>query len=845
MNKSKQLKGNLGTFGGVFTPSILTILGLILFLRLGYVVGSGGIYQALLILALANTISVLTTFSLSAVSTNLNVKRGGDYYLISRTLGVEFGGAIGVVLFLAQSVSIGFYCIGFGEVLAGVLPLSMALPPQAIAAIAIGFLFIFAWLGADWATKLQYVIMAILTLALVSFFIGGLGHWQTDLLVENRFHIDNGPTFWVLFAIFFPAVTGFTQGVSMSGDLKDPGRSLPLGTFLAVGISILIYFATALVFSATIPAETLATDYLAMKRVSVFAPLVDAGVIAATLSSGMASFLGAPRILQSMAGDKIMPVLEPFAKGEGTGDNPRRGVILSGVIALATVGLGNLNVIAPVVSMFFLVSYGLLNYATFFEARSASPSFRPRFRFYDIRISLAGFIVCLGSILAINLTAGIVSISLLFGIYQYLKRTAGPSRWADSRRSYHLQKLREYLLLAHKEPEHPRDWRPQLLVFSNSSQRREKLLRFASWLEGGSGTTSVVKIIEGNGIKMLKHKAEAEEELNKDIKKFGLNTFPLVVAAPDIKTGLQILVQSYGVGPIHVNTILLNWMEDSPQSMPGLHELIYSQSLRTAFRFGCNIVVLEAREEMLQKLSSVSETSPRIDIWWFDNRSSRLSLILAYLLTRNEQFADAEIRVLAFGNRAEREEQAETLKAFLNDVRISGQPEIIDGEGVESIARLSSDASVVFVPFHMRKHQLVDPLGNPIEYLVQKLPVVAFVLAAEDVELDAEPEEGEAGETAAALDAVADAQRKARDAQKDTEKAVKNAEKKIRDLKDAALSRADNAELQRIVSEVKEARKAVEKSVKRSARALLKVNSAREEAAAMGIDIPDVDETES
>jgi len=192
--------------------------------------------------------------------------------------------------------------------------------------------------------------------------------------------------------------------------------------------------------------------------VARFGFLIDAGVIAATLSSAMASFLGAPRILQSLAGDRIFPFLNPFAKGHGPQGNPRRGVLLSAFIALVTIGLGNLNVIAPVVSMFFLISYGLLNYATFYEARSGSPSFRPRFRWFDYRLSFFGFIVCLGAMLAIDPMAGIVAISVLFGIFQYLRRTAGPARWADSRRSFHLQRVRENLLAASREPEHPRDW---------------------------------------------------------------------------------------------------------------------------------------------------------------------------------------------------------------------------------------------------------------------------------------------------------------------------------------------------------------------------------------------------
>ena len=320
----------LGTFSGVFTPSVLTILGIILFLRLGYVTGAAGIGRALIILAMANAISVLTSISLSAVATNLKVKGGGDYYLISRTLGVEFGGAIGIVLFLAQAVSIAFYCIGFGEALSGMGPVAdLGLSPRLIAAIAVCFLFILAWLGADWATKFQFVVMALLAAALVSFFVGALPQWQGDVFTANWSAPQPRQSFWVLFALFFPAVTGFTQGVSMSGDLKDPGRSLPIGTFAAVGLSILVYFGAAIVFAGVLPNAELSVDYLAMRRIAAFGFLVDAGVIAATLSSAMASFLGAPRILQSLSSDRIFPFLNPFAVGTGPTSNPRRGVLLS------------------------------------------------------------------------------------------------------------------------------------------------------------------------------------------------------------------------------------------------------------------------------------------------------------------------------------------------------------------------------------------------------------------------------------------------------------------------------------------------------------------------------------
>ena len=428
----------MGTFAGVFTPSFLTIIGIIFFMRLGYVVGNAGLGRALIIILIANTISILTSLSMAAVATNIRVKVGGVYYIISRTLGAQYGGAIGIVLYLAQAVSVAFYCIGFGEVLSSLFPGAPELLPQIIAAVALSVLFWLAWKGADWATRFQFVIMGVLICAIISFFVGAALQWQPQTLRQSWTAFNGGPNFWVLFAIFFPAVTGFTQGVNMSGDLRNATKSIPLGTFLAVGLTMLLYFAAAVVFAGGVPQEVLATDYTAMKRLSLFGFLVDAGVIAATLSSALASFLGAPRVLQALAADRIFPVLLPFAKGEPGTNNPRRGVVLTAIIAFITVGLGDLNVIAPVVSMFFLVTYGLLNYATYIEARSKSTSFRPRLRLYHKYFSMAGFIGCGSAMLAINLTAGIISVIIIMAIYVYLERTAKSVRWADSRRSHYL-----------------------------------------------------------------------------------------------------------------------------------------------------------------------------------------------------------------------------------------------------------------------------------------------------------------------------------------------------------------------------------------------------------------------
>ncbi len=838
-------KGNLGTFAGVFTPSVLTILGIILFLRLGYVVGNSGLGRSLLIIGLANAISVLTSISLSAIATNLRVKGGGDYYLISRTLGVEFGGAIGLVLFLAQSVSIAFYCIGFGEAMGDILPNAVYLSPRLIAALAVAFLFIFAWLGADWATRFQYVVMALLAAALFSFFTGGLARWDASLLGINWLPPES-PSFWLLFAIFFPAVTGFTQGVSMSGDLKDPGKSLPSGTFWAVGISIIVYFGAAVVFAGALPPDTLAQDYASMKRVAWFAPLIDAGVIAATLSSAMASYLGAPRILQSLSGDRIFSFLRPFEKGSGATNNPRRGVLVSTGIAFLTIASGNLNVIAPIVSMFFLISYGLLNYATFYEARSSSPSFRPKFRWFHPRLSLLGFLCCLGTMLAIDLTAGIIAISVLFSIYQYLRRTSGPARWADSRRSYHLQQIREHLIAVSIEPEHPRDWRPQVLAFTEDSSRRTPILRFASWIQGHSGLTTAVRMIEGEGLKAIKQREEAEVALRKEIEKNGLNAFPLVVSAQSLRACGSTLIQSFGVGPLKANTILINWFKEFPRGIPGVHEASYGTGLRTAFRLGCNVIILDPKEKAWARLKDVSEENRRIDIWWWDDSTSQLMLLLAYLMKRSDEWSEAEIRVIAPGS--EKTEQDHRL--VLDEARIEAELLMVPGASLDDMVKASEDASVVFLPFRMLGYRMVAPFDAEFKDLLPRLPVAALVLAAEEVDLDAEPEEGRAGEMASALDALEDARRKAGVAEKEAMnagEAVKKAERHMEDLISKAGPGADRETMERIekqVEEIEETKKQAEKAIHREARNKAKAEEAAIAAEALGIALPrDKDES--
>ncbi len=742
----------LGTFAGVFTPSVLTILGLILFLRLGYVVGNAGLWTALAVIALANVISVLTSISLAAIATNLRVKGGGDYYLISRTLGQAFGGAIGIVLFLAQSVSVAFYAIGFGEAVAAMVHLPEGLDARVLAGLAVAVLFLVAWVGADWAARAQFLIMAVLTTALVAFVLGAIPRADTSTFAANLSPSGDLP-FWAIFALFFPAVTGFTQGVSMSGDLRAPSRSIPLGTFFAVGVSMTVYLGFALLFAAAVPGAELVRDYDAMRKVAVLPALIDAGVIAATISSALASFLGAPRILQSLAKDRIFPLLSPFAKGHGPAANPRRGLVLAAAIAFAVVGLGSLDLIAPVVSMFFLVSYGLLNYATFVEARANSPSFRPRFRWFNQHVCLLGCAVCQVAILAINPLAGAVAFLVLMGIHQFVTHTGGPERWADSSRSVSFGKVRAGLLALSSELEHPRDWRPVILAFSDDPARRARLLQFAGWIEGRSGLTTLVHVVEGKGWHANRLVREREAKLRAEIREGKLDVLTLAVAIGDSETGFPLLVEAFGAGALRANTVLLNWAgPDTGLDARAFAD--YGRYLRAAVHSGCNVLLLDATAADFERMAASDAKERRIDVWWpADDDTARLALLLAYLMTRTAAWEDASLRLLAAVPKGvAKDAYTATLTQRLDDFRIVAKVVLADSCGAEAIVRHSRDATLVFVPFRVQAEGPVAHDGSPLAPLLAPLPITALVLGGEDIDLESAPEEGKHADVAAALD---------------------------------------------------------------------------------------------
>ncbi|MFT4705271.1 MAG: amino acid transporter, partial [Bradymonadia bacterium] len=526
-----------GTFGGVFTPSILTILGVIMFMRTGYVVGEAGVWGALGILTLASAITFLTGLSISAISTNIQVEGGGAYFLISRSLGPAYGGAIGLALFLAQALSVPFYILGFVEAFVALVP-SMSEHFFLIGATVTAVLYVVNIVGANLAIKAQYFILAVLIASVIAFLSGGLSNFSVELLQTNANPVwdENGLSFWVLFAVFFPAVTGIMAGVNMSGDLKDPAQSIPKGTLAAIAVGFVVYAAQIIITGGAIERQTLIDepyDSLLAQAIFGFSPVVIAGVFAATLSSALGSFLGAPRILQALARDGVFPILRPFAKGSAKGDEPRRGLALTAILTVGVLyaagngsGGGALNAVAAVLTMFFLYTYGVTNLAAFIEHITRNPSFRPRFRFFHWSTALAGAAGCVFAAVLINPVAAVVSLALVAIVFIYIENRMLETTFGDARRGFFYARTRTNLTKLVDQTPHPKNWRPTALVLSGNPKHRKTLTQYAAWMESGRGIVTLAQVIVGKYEDTVAEREEALVSLTAYIAEHRLAAFP-------------------------------------------------------------------------------------------------------------------------------------------------------------------------------------------------------------------------------------------------------------------------------------------------------------------------------
>ena len=727
--RDSQVPSRFGTFGGVFTPCTLTILGVIMFLRLGQVVGRAGVLQAVAIIVLANAITLLTGLSLSAIATNTRVRGGGAYYLISRSLGVEFGSAIGIVFFLAQAIAVAMYVVGFTEACVASFP-TAKLSPWGVATVVNVCVFACVYIGAGWAVRVQYVILVVVGAALASFFAGA--YWlatPTVLAANLQPAYADGEGFFTTFALFFPAVTGIMAGANMSGDLKNPGKMIPLGTLAAIAATSFVYLVMALVLGASSSRDALLENNHVVRDTAWLPIVITAGIFAATLSSAISSMMGAPRILQALARDDVFKWLGIFARGSGRHGEPRRAIILTFLISQACVLLGDLNTIAPLITMAFLITYGTLNLATYSESATGNPSYRPRFRYCHWSTALLGGIGCLVVMFLIAPVWAIVSIVAMAAIYGYVSVREIEARWGDVRSGVVFERARRSLLTLEEEAYHPKNWRPIVLALSGAGWQRTHLAVFGYWLTAGHGVLTLGQVIQGDVEDLAERRHRQKELVRTFIEEERLQAFAAVVVAPYLSDGIESLVQCHGLGVLEPNAVLLGWPND-----PARVES-FGSILRVVAGFRRSIVAVRSTEEPADPWEVPEGT---VDVWWRGKANGPLMLLLAHLLTTNDQWRTRQIRLLRVApSEAAQREMAEHLEHLIETSRIRAAATVIVADDVpRAIQQASRQAAVAILGFEAPEEGKELAFVEGMESLVGSLPRVIFVDSAGGVELE-------------------------------------------------------------------------------------------------------------
>uniref|UniRef100_A0A3B3YA25 Solute carrier family 12 member 2 n=1 Tax=Poecilia mexicana TaxID=48701 RepID=A0A3B3YA25_9TELE len=736
---AKEAKGGAVKFGwvkGVLVRCMLNIWGVMLFIRMSWIVGQAGIGLTIAIILMATLVTTITGLSTSAIATNGFVRGGGAYYLISRSLGPEFGGSIGLIFAFANAVAVAMYVVGFAETVVEMLSDVDALMTDELNDIRIvGTLTVILLLGIsvagmEWEAKAQIVLLVILLAAIANYFLGtfipvdnkepkGFFGYHTAILFEN-FGPDfrEEETFFSVFAIFFPAATGILAGANISGDLADPQSAIPIGTLLAILVTGLTYVAVAVSAGSCIVRDAtgdhndtvsdtvnctdaactlgydfsickeggcqygLMNDFQVMSLVSYFGPLITAGIFSATLSSALASLVSAPKVFQALCKDNIYPGLGIFAKGYGKNNEPLRGYVLTFCIGLAFILIAELNIIAPIISNFFLASYALINFSVFHASLANSPGWRPSFKYYNMWVSLAGAVLCCVVMFVINWWAALVTLLIILALYIYVGYKKPDVNWGSSTQALIYNQALTHCLNLSSVEDHVKNFRPQCLVLAGYPNSRPALLQLVH-----SFTKNVSLMVCGH----VRTVRTALSDLSQDyvrcrrwlIKK-RIKAFYSPVFADNLRHGAQLLLQAVGLGRLKPNTLVMgfknNWSDGNMRDVEN-----YINTIHDAFDLQFGVVILRLMDGLdishipgqgtSKFLLPLSLTDQRllessqmfkkkqgkgtIDVWWlFDDGG--LTLLIPYLLTNRSKWGDCRIRVFIGGkiNRIDHDRRA-------------------------------------------------------------------------------------------------------------------------------------------------------------------------------------------
>ncbi len=726
-------KQKFGTFMGAYVPSILMLFGVIIFLRLGWIVGSAGLHTTLFIITLACLIILITVLSLSAAATNIQVGKGGSYYMVSRALGIEIGSAIGLSLFLKQSISTAFCIVGFSESFHGLFP---QFSLQEIGTVTLMLLMILTYISTNFVLKIQILIFGTIIAACYSLFSGGEVFSEPMTMAQP---IANA-SFWMIFAMFFPAMTGLESSLSLSGDLKDPSRSLPLGVISAVITAYATYMGIAYFLWDHVPQSLLIEDNLIIQNIAKFSSLIILGIWGATLSSALGAMLGAPRTLQALAEDKIVPSF--LGKEFGPYREPRIATAITVAIALVGIWFGSINVIAPILTMICLISYATLNLATGLEDLMANPSWRPTFPIHW-SISFLGTSLCVVAMLMINAGAAILAIIGVMGLYLVFKRKKMNTSWEDIRYGILMFFSRVVLYrLAWQEPS-SRSWRPNFLVFTGKpSEVSNDLLNFAAAITQTKGFITVASILPKGQISKEK-KQELYENVKSMLKENHIEALLCLNEANSTSSGMKSLILHYGLGPLTPNTIVCGGVSQEDKLVN------YVEILKLAHDHGRNVIIInDEPQHYSQPKLSCNKVNGDIHVWWDEAspRNTELMLILAYMLRKKSLWGKADNICLigTTNNEQMREKKLKDLEELIkrNRLKIKTRALVLPDNSennLDLVKHFSSQAAMIFLSLRPpQPNETIEEYANYFQTLPHKsaaFPPVALVLCANQINL--------------------------------------------------------------------------------------------------------------
>lgn len=656
----------------VFFTAISTILGAVLFLRFGYAVGTVGFWGAIAIVALGHMITIPTALALSEIATNTRVEGGGEYFIISRSFGLKIGSTIGLALYLSQTISVAFYLIAFAEAFAPLFgwaseALGFALPRQLVSLpTLLAMAYVVVKKGASSGMKMLYAVIAILLFSLLCFFLGNPIEYGSAEVLEGNFVYTHADQFFVLFAICFPAFTGMTAGVGLSGDLRNPARSIPVGTIAGTLVGLVVYVLVVWKLSVSASAADLTGDQLIMSRIALLGAIaIPLGLAASTFSSAVGSLMVAPRTLQALALDHSFPIPALNAllsKGAGATGEPRNASIVSLAIALVFVLMGDVNSVATIISVFFLITYGSLCLISFLNHFGSSPSYRPKFksRWY---FSLAGFVLSVWAMFMISPLYTLISYGVLVLLYvmveRYNKNQKGLVNIFKAA-LFQLNRRTQVFMQKRSSSFEPDEWRPAAVCVCAKSFEREKALRLMSWISSQHGFGTFFHHLEGSFNRALHE--EAKRTQRRLIESVGRHNalYLDTIISPSFASSLSLALQAPSISGMENNMVALEFDKDSGE---GLDNVADNFAMVKSGSF--DVCILAATKQMVTYQGGI-----HVWISAAHDKNANLMILLGYIIMANPEWSKSHLKIFSVGASGKSSETRATLEERISAGRL-------------------------------------------------------------------------------------------------------------------------------------------------------------------------------